>query len=340
LIKIQNILTLAVIISLILPLQYNTLKFANGEMEKDSTLVVYNDNNSKNPVLADSKNTILKPKVEVSIEGTLNDDLLKGGDGDDKISGEDGYDTILGRGGNDKINGGNGDDTINGELGNDTLKGGNEDDKLSGESGNDLIEGGKGDDKLLGGKGDDGILGSEGNDVLNGGGGVDIMAGGLGNDTFICDLSDNILDFNLTEADKIVGECSSLEQIQEIETSFDNNSQQDFHSALPPPPAQQLPKFNDLNISLEDFQARGPPLDPNNIPSEEFKLPPQPQPQSPSQPQPQPQPQSPSQPQPQPSQPQSPSLPPLSQDDIPPVDFGSVPPVPVPPVPVPPSNEV
>jgi hypothetical protein len=310
LIKIQNILTLAVIISLILPLQYNTLKFANGEMEKDSTLVVYNDNNSKNPVLADSKNTILKPKVEVSIEGTLNDDLLKGGDGDDKISGEDGYDTILGRGGNDKINGGKGDDTINGELGNDTLKGGNEDDKLSGESGNDLIEGGKGDDKLLGGKGDDGILGSEGNDVLNGGGGVDIMAGGLGNDTFICDLFDNILDFNLTEGDKIVGECSSLDQTQEIETFFDNNPKDDFRSALPPPPQQQqLPNFNDLNIPLEDFQAGASPSNPNNTTSE-FKLPP-----------------------PQPSQPQSGSSPPpFSQDDITPEDFGSVPPVPVPPL--------
>jgi Ca2+-binding RTX toxin-like protein len=260
LINIQNILTLAVIISLILPLQYNTLNFANGEMEKDSTLVVYNDNNSKNPVLADSKNTILKPKVEVSIEGTLNDDQLKGGEGDDKISGEDGYDTIAGRGGNDKINGGNGDDTINGELGNDTLKGENGDDKLSGEGGNDLIDGGKGDDKLLGGKGDDGILGDEGNDVLNGGGGVDIMAGGLGNDTFICDLFDTIIDFNLNEGDKIVGQCSSFDQT-EIETSFDDNPPEDFQAGPTPP------SFH-----------------PNNSPPEEFKLPPpqqQPKPQPP-----------------------------------------------------------
>src|SRR5688500_14086491 len=129
----QNIITLAVIISLILPLQDNSLKFANGEIQIDSTLVIYNDNNSKNPVLIDSKNTILKPKEDVFIEGTLNDDKIKGGSGDDKISGEDGYDTILGGKGNNKINGGKGDDIINGELGNDTLKGGNGDDKLSGE---------------------------------------------------------------------------------------------------------------------------------------------------------------------------------------------------------------
>ena len=70
-IKIQNILTLAVIISLILPLQDNTLKFVNGEMKTDSILVMYDDNNSKHPFLPDSQNTILKPKVDVSIEGTL-----------------------------------------------------------------------------------------------------------------------------------------------------------------------------------------------------------------------------------------------------------------------------
>jgi Ca2+-binding RTX toxin-like protein len=274
LIKIQNILTLAVIISLILPLQYNTLKFANGEMQTDSTLVIYNDNNSKNPVLADSKNTILKPKVDVFIEGTLNDDQLKGGSGDDKISGEDGYDTILGGEGNDKINGGKGDDIINGESGNDTLKGGSGDDKISGEGGNDLIDGGKGDDKLLGGKGDDGILGGEGNDVLNGGEGVDIMAGGSGNDTFICDRFDTIIDFNLTEGDRIVGECSSLNQTQEIEKSFDNNPQEDFRSALLSPP-QQLPQFSNQNNPQEDFQlGSSPPFNPNNIPPEEFKLPP------------------------------------------------------------------
>jgi Ca2+-binding RTX toxin-like protein len=105
-----------VIISLILPLQYHTLKFANGENKMDSTLVMYNDNNSKHPtVLTDSANTIIKPKVEVSIEGTPNDDQLKGGDGDDKINGEDGDDIMSGKEGNDKMNGGNDNDVINGE---------------------------------------------------------------------------------------------------------------------------------------------------------------------------------------------------------------------------------
>ena len=119
-------------------------------------------------------------------------------------------------------------------MGNDTLKGGNGDDKLSGESGNDLMEGGKGDDTLIAGEGDEGMLGNEGNDVLNGGEGVDIMAGGLGNDTFICDLFDTILDFNLIEGDKIVGECSSLDQAEKIKTSFGNVIQEDFGSDFIP----------------------------------------------------------------------------------------------------------
>ena len=285
-IKIENILILAVIISLILPLNYNTLKLVNGEMKLDSTIVMYDKTTSKNPFLTDSKKTILKPKVDVSIEGTPNDDQIKGGGGEDKINGEDGYDTLAGGKGNDKINGGKGDDIINGEFGNDTLKGDNGDDKISGESGNDLIQGGKGHDKVLAGKGDDGILGDEGSDVLNGGEGVDIMAGGTGNDTFICDLFDTMVDFNLNEGDKIVGQCNSLDQT-EIETSSVNIPQEDFQSTSPPPPQSPLsPQFNHKNIPTGDF-APGPQSPPpptvshDNISPENFRSsPPFPIPQS------------------------------------------------------------
>jgi Ca2+-binding RTX toxin-like protein len=258
-IKIQYILTLAIIISLILPLQSSLLKFAAGEIKTHSQLIIYDHKNSKNPFLTDSENTIIKPKVQVSIEGTPNDDQLKGGEGNDKISGEDGNDTIMAGKGNDTIKGGKGDDIINGDLGNDTLQGGSGDDKLNGEDGNDLIEGGKGNDMLLGGKGDDGILGDEGNDVLNGGEGFDIMAGGLGNDTFICDQFDTIIDFHLNEGDKIVGQCSIID-LAGNETSYDNFTQEDSQPGLPPPPQP----FNPNNLSQEQ---------------EEFKMPsPQPQP--------------------------------------------------------------
>ena len=260
-INIQNILTLAVIISLILPLQYSSLNFVNGEMKTESTLIMYDDKNSKNPFLADAKNTILKPKIDVSIEGTPNDDQMKGGDGEDKISGEDGNDTLSGGKGNDTINGEKGDDLINGEVGYDTLKGGNGDDKISGESENDLIEGEKGDDILLGGKGDDGILGGEGNDVLDGGEGVNMMGGGIGNDTFICDLFDTIIDFNSNQSDQIIGQCSPEDQVED-EASSDNIPQEDFQPGPTPRPQS---------------------LNSNNIPMEEHKLPPPgpPRPQSP-----------------------------------------------------------
>src|SRR5215207_10951802 len=236
----KYLLTLLILISLILPLQSSILKFAAGEMKTDSQLIIYDYKNSKNPFLTDSENTIIKPKVQVSIEGTPNDDQLKGGERDDKISGEDGNDTIMG-----------------------------------GE-GNDNIKGGKGDDMLLGGEGDDGILGGEGNDVLNGGEGVNIMAGGLGNDTFICDLFDTIIDFNFEEGDKIIGQCSSLDQTEFERFSNNTPPQEDFQSGSPsshlPPP---FPQFNN-QIPLEGFQARpqSPSFESNNVPPEEFKLPP------------------------------------------------------------------
>ena len=86
-----------VIISLILPLQYSVLKFANGQILKDSEIMIFNSD-SKSPVLADDKNTILKPKVHVLIEGTPKSDELKGGIGDDKINGKYGNDLLLGKG--------------------------------------------------------------------------------------------------------------------------------------------------------------------------------------------------------------------------------------------------
>ena len=279
-IKIQNILTLAVIISLILPLNYNTLKLVNGEIKLDSPIVMYDKTNSKDPFLTDSKNTILKPKVDVSIEGTPNDDQVKGGGGDDKINGEDGFDTLSGEKGNDEIDGGNDNDIINGELGNDTLKGENGDDKISGGNGNELIQGGKGDDTLLGEKGDDGILGDEGSDILNGGEGADMMAGGIDNDIFICDSFDFIIDFNSQQGDKTVGQCSHLDQA-ENEISY-ADVLQGFQLASP-----QSPQFNHKNIPVEEHPpgpqspippSQSPQFNHKNIPVEEHP----PGPQSPT----------------------------------------------------------
>src|SRR5215204_2427108 len=218
----KYLLTLLILISLILPLQSSLLNFAAGEMKTDSQLIIYGYKNSKNPFLTDTENTIIKPKVQVSIEGTPNDDQLKGGEGDDRI------------------------------------------------------------------------LGDEGNDILNGGEGVDIMAGGLGNDTFICDQFDTIIDFNLNEGDKIVGQCSLID-LAENETSYDNFTRENLQPGLPPPPAS----FNSNNLPQQE---------------EEFKMPP-----------PQPQPKL----QPKLQSPPSPAA--FSRDDMPTEEFGSFPPIPVPP---------
>ena len=242
-IKNQFIFTLAVIISLILSLQPLILNFANAQtIKKESYLVMYdnddNDTNSKNPTLIDDSNNLilLKPKIDVSIEGTPKSDKLMGGDRDDKIKGGKGNDILYGKDGNDKIIGEEGDD------------------RISGGSGDDESEGGNGNDKIFGGKGDD---------ILDGGEGIDIMIGGTGNDTFICDPSDILIDYNSTEGDKIIGSCSvkSDDDEKEIPPIPDNDTisspEEFFESPLLPLNPNNAPQ-------LEEFHPGPPPLNPNN----------------------------------------------------------------------------
>jgi len=134
------------------------------------------------------------------INGTVNDDVLVGGDGDDTLTGGGGNDTLSGGLGANTINGGDGVDTVDYtwaswsvtlDLGNpdaqqtlggwvswewrlasDTLigienvRGSAQDDILRGDVGSNLIEGGAGNDGLFDG----------------GGGANDILRGGVGND--------------------------------------------------------------------------------------------------------------------------------------------------------------
>ena len=210
---IQCILFLILIISLLFHIDNSVIDFVSGQMTNGSNINSLNNN----PI--PSQSTIeptIKPKVDVIIEGTLNDDKIKGGDGDDTINGGDGSDTLYGGRGNDKIDGGMGNDTINGEFGNDKLKGGDGNDKITGERGNDKIDGGKGDDKLSGGKNDDKLDGGKGNDTADGGEGADELTGGPGADTFTCDQFDIIIDFNSDEGDKIIGECTAEDHAKPI----------------------------------------------------------------------------------------------------------------------------
>src|SRR5215218_23661 len=132
-----------IIISLALPIQ-NLISFSvDGEIENnDSILNSTSNTNLTNTTLFQSMNEpppIIKPKVDVTIEGTLSDDKIKSGEGDDTIEGNEGYDTLYGGRGNDKIYGGKGNDEIDGKEGNDTIDGGEGIDELIGGIGADTF---------------------------------------------------------------------------------------------------------------------------------------------------------------------------------------------------------
>ena len=137
-----------------------------------------------------------------TISGTLNSDILDGGDGDDLISGDRGEDSIRGGAGNDTLSGdldddqlfgGDGADSLVGGLGNDLLRGGNDDDRLNGNAGNDTLEGELGNDTLLGGSGNDLARGGSGADSIKGQSGLDTLFGGGGNDTIRGEAGNDVI---------------------------------------------------------------------------------------------------------------------------------------------------
>ena len=137
--------------------------------QANSTTIIENEAvNSVNTSDSGSYGTI---KVDVIIEGTVNNDKIRGGEG------------------NDEILGGGGDDLISGKMGNDRLKG---------DQGYDTLKGDEGDDELDGGPG---------NDELDGGPGNDELTGGEGADKYICDKMDKIIGFNSDEGDTKIGIC-------------------------------------------------------------------------------------------------------------------------------------
>jgi len=91
----------------------------------------------------------------MQINGTLGDDLLIGGTGED---------TIFGAAGNDTIHGGDSRDWLSGQAGNDSI---------SGEGGGDVLLSGGGENTLSGGAGDDYLQSFGSRDILDGGDGYD-----------------------------------------------------------------------------------------------------------------------------------------------------------------------
>lgn len=97
---------------------------------------------------------------------TSDDDVMSGGDGNDKM---------LGMAGNDKMDGGSGNDAMWGNSGNDIISGGDGDDRVVGGSGNDVLRGGSGNDVIRGDSGADVVFAGAGDDAINGGSGFDTL---------------------------------------------------------------------------------------------------------------------------------------------------------------------
>ncbi len=120
---------------------------------------------------------------------------IYGEDGNDVITGDNGWDEIRGGAGNDLIWGMDFADTLYGETGDDEITAGYGDDTAFGGIGNDILAGQDGADSLEGGEGDDWLLGGIGSDALSGGTGTsDQCDGGTQVDTAdsSCEIITNV----------------------------------------------------------------------------------------------------------------------------------------------------
>jgi Ca2+-binding RTX toxin-like protein len=127
-----------------------------------------------------------------TLTGSENDEIIRGGDGNDHIYLLGGSNMAAGGAGDDWIEGGDGQDSITGGTGSDRIYGGDGDDFLGGtqrgvnDTGDDYLEGGAGNDYLGGSWGDDVLLGGSGNDSFEDDGtGTDLLDGGEGDDYFL-----------------------------------------------------------------------------------------------------------------------------------------------------------
>ncbi len=121
----------------------------------------------------------------------------------------------------DAAHGGDGNDRIFGQEHTDLLSGGMGNDQLFGGSEEDFLRGGSGSDILDGGTENDWLRGEEGNDTLTGGTGADTFVWGSGDSALDEAWVDTITDFNISEGDTL--SLGDLLQADSIVTATDHN---------------------------------------------------------------------------------------------------------------------
>ena len=162
----------------------------NGTINAD--IIKPGDNPSGDDRL-DKEDTINGLAGDDDIDSGKKDDLINAGPGNDIARGGDGDDTINGDEGDDQLFGDKDNDTINGDEGDDDIDGGDGDDEINAGAGNDIARGGEDDDTINGDDGNDQLFGDKGDDILNGGDGDDILNGGGDKDTLFGGDGNDIL---------------------------------------------------------------------------------------------------------------------------------------------------
>lgn len=172
------------------------------------------------------------------LTGYLLSDTLVGGKGADTLKGLDGFDFLQGGEGDDLISGGNDGDFLTGDAGNDTINGDAGADFVQGGAGTDTINGGNGDDTLHShtfshdGKGDTGVE----IDTINGQNGDDRIEigqkdkanGGANIDTVQLDLTTSKVGENFTFSSALISLASggTIENFEALE--FFGGAARDF----------------------------------------------------------------------------------------------------------------
>lgn len=118
----------------------------------------------------------------------LENEILEGGGGSDRIDGRGGPDYLVG--GSATVFAGDGDDTLIAGRGSDVVLGGPGNDTIAGGPARDTIGAGPGRDRASGGGGDDRVAGAGGRDRVSGGNGDDVVEGGFA----VPDVADDAID--------------------------------------------------------------------------------------------------------------------------------------------------